>query len=63
MRYIDSYPAVAFAGPQRAIRDVFLKARAMAPCLLILEDLDSLIDEQVRSYFLNELDGLESNVS
>jgi len=35
----------------------------MAPCLLILEDLDSLIDNENRSFFLNELDGLESNVS
>lgn len=34
----------------------------MAPCLLILEDLDSLIDDRNRSFFLNELDGFESNV-
>jgi transitional endoplasmic reticulum ATPase len=33
----------------------------MAPCLLIFEDLDSLITDQTRSYFLNEVDGLESN--
>ena len=33
----------------------------MAPCLLIFEDIDSLVTEKVRSYFLNEVDGLESN--
>lgn len=33
----------------------------MAPCLLIFEDLDSLVTDKVRSYFLNEVDGLESN--
>lgn len=48
-------------GPERAIRVIFQKARAMAPCLLVFEDLDSLISPQARSYFLNEIDGLESN--
>lgn len=33
----------------------------MAPCLLIFEDIDSLVSPAVRSYFLNEVDGLESN--
>lgn len=33
----------------------------MAPCLLIFEDLDSLVKDETRSYFLNEVDGLESN--
>lgn len=33
----------------------------MAPCYLILEDLDTIITEQVRSYFFNEVDGLKSN--
>jgi len=36
-------------------------ARLMAPCLLIFEDLDSIITQETRSYFLNEVDGLESN--
>ena len=47
--------------PQSAIKGIFAKARATAPCLLVLEDLDSLVTEKVRSYFLNEVDGLESN--
>ena len=40
---------------------VFAKARAEAPCVLILEDLDSLINDGNRSFFLNQLDGLEDN--
>jgi transitional endoplasmic reticulum ATPase len=38
---------------------VFGKARDMAPCVVILEDLDSLINDSNRSYFLNQLDGFE----
>ncbi|RYP03393.1 hypothetical protein DL765_010508 [Monosporascus sp. GIB2] len=49
------------AGSQYAIKQVFGRARRMAPCLLIFEDLDSLVTEETRSYFLNEVDGLESN--
>ena len=44
-----------------AIRHIFKKARKMAPCLLIFEDLDSMITDDSRSFFLNEVDGLESN--
>ena len=47
--------------PEYGIRSVFQKARSTAPCLLLFEDLDSLISPQVRSYFLNEVDGLEDN--
>lgn len=32
-----------------------------SPCVLILEDLDSLINDANRSFFLNQLDGLENN--
>jgi transitional endoplasmic reticulum ATPase len=46
---------------QYAIRQIFQQARKMAPCLLIFEDLDSLVNDDIRSYFLNEVDGLESN--
>lgn len=44
------------------IRSVFDRARKSAPCILVLEDLDSLLNEQNRSYFLNELDGFAANV-
>ena len=43
------------------MRSIFEKARETAPCLLVLEDLDSLVTENARSYFLNEVDGLEQN--
>jgi transitional endoplasmic reticulum ATPase len=46
---------------QYSIRAIFMMARSMAPCLLIFEDLDSLVNDDIRSYFLNEVDGLESN--
>ena len=40
---------------------IFEKARQTAPCYLVFEDLDSLVNDQVRSYFLNEVDGLQNN--
>ena len=48
-------------GPERAIGEIFAKARESAPCLLIFEDLDSLITPEVQSYLLNEMDGISSN--
>ena len=43
------------------IRSVFSLARAYSPALLIFEDIDSMISKNNRSYFFNEMDGLESN--
>ncbi|KAL8918452.1 MAG: hypothetical protein Q9208_007358 [Pyrenodesmia sp. 3 TL-2023] len=43
------------------IRRIFLQARAMAPCMLILEDIDTIVTARSRSYFFNEVDGLENN--
>ena len=57
--YVKSFEASQ--GQQYGIRTIFSHARVMAPCLLIFEDLDSLIVDKVRSYFLNEVDGLEDN--
>ncbi|KAF2177712.1 P-loop containing nucleoside triphosphate hydrolase protein [Zopfia rhizophila CBS 207.26] len=57
--YVKSFDTCQ--GEQYAIRQIFLQARKSAPCLLIFEDLDSLVIDEVRSYFLNEVDGLESN--
>lgn len=48
-------------GPQYAIQSIFHRARWMAPYLLVFEDLDSLLTDKTRSYFLNEVDGLEAN--
>ncbi|EPE36676.1 P-loop containing nucleoside triphosphate hydrolase [Glarea lozoyensis ATCC 20868] len=57
--YVKSFSS--YGGPELGIRMIFLKARQMAPCLLIFEDIDSLVSPMIRSYFLNEVDGLESN--
>ncbi|KAI9823491.1 MAG: hypothetical protein M1819_001345 [Sarea resinae] len=46
---------------QMSIEAIFSMARQTAPCMLLLEDIDSLISDEVRSDFLNELDGLEDN--
>lgn len=46
---------------QDDIRTIFDKARDAAPCLLVFEDIDSLVSDKVKSFFLNEVDGLEGN--
>ncbi|TWU79122.1 hypothetical protein ED733_008781 [Metarhizium rileyi] len=51
----------SFMGPERSIKDIFSKARQSAPCYLVFEDLDSLVSDSARSYFLNEVDGLKDN--
>jgi hypothetical protein len=50
-----------YAPPEYALDQIFLKARATAPCYLVFEDLDSIVDETVRSFFLNQVDGLSNN--
>src|SRR3989442_4448545 len=40
---------------------VFARARMTNPCLMVFEDIDAMIDDENRSFFLNELDGFESN--
>lgn len=44
-----------------SMEKVFHKARGVAPCFLVLEDLDSLVDDANRSFFLNEMDGFATN--
>ncbi|OAA68846.1 ATP-dependent Zn protease [Cordyceps fumosorosea ARSEF 2679] len=51
----------SFFGPEDSIKKIFARARQFAPCYLVFEDLDSLVSDSVRSYFLNEVDGLQSN--
>jgi len=50
-----------WAGDEAGIKAIFERARAEAPCLLVLEDLDSLITDMNRSFFLNEVDGIDGN--
>jgi len=59
MLYVKSF--TSFQPAEFAILSIFAKARQMAPCILIFEDIDSLVTPFVRSYFLNAVDGLESN--
>jgi len=40
---------------------IFALARQMSPCLLVLEDIDTIVTAQTRSYFFNEVDGLANN--
>lgn len=51
----------SFGGPEYSLRQIFSLARREAPCLLVFEDLDSIVDDRVRSYFLNEVDGIRKN--
>ncbi|KOS17389.1 putative ATPase [Escovopsis weberi] len=51
----------SFFGPEQSIKLVFNKAREFAPCYLVFEDLDTIVTDSVRSFFLNELDGLKNN--
>jgi len=44
-----------------ALLEIFEKARSVAPCMLVFEDLDSFITSGNRSYFLNQMDGLDDN--
>ena len=43
------------------IRNIFSLAREFSPCLLIFEDIDTIVTPSSRSYFFNEVDGLENN--
>jgi SpoVK/Ycf46/Vps4 family AAA+-type ATPase len=38
------------------IRAIFQQARYMSPCLLIFEDIDTVVTQSTRSYFFNEVD-------
>ena len=58
--YVKSFKA-EYETDHDTIRKVFERARLTTPCILVLEDLDSLIDSTNRSYFLNEMDGFASN--
>lgn len=44
-----------------SIHAIFDFARQVAPCLVIIEDIDTQIRADMLSYFFNEVDGLENN--
>ncbi|KNZ74826.1 hypothetical protein J132_06047 [Termitomyces sp. J132] len=56
--YVKSFQS--WMGEERSMAEVFSHARKLSPCLLVLEDLDSLINDRNR-FFLNQLDGLTGN--
>lgn len=58
--YVQSFHAPRMS-TQQNISEVFRRARRTSPCLLVLEDLDTLVDGQSLSFFLNELDGFAGN--
>ncbi|MEW6208412.1 MAG: ATP-binding protein [Acidobacteriota bacterium] len=58
--YVKSFKP-RYGTVQGSIGAVFNRARQTAPCLVVLEDLDSLIDDKTRSAFLNEMDGFATN--
>ena len=43
------------------IGQVFTKARSLAPCMVVLEDVETIVTAETRSYFFNEMDGLANN--
>lgn len=52
---------VKYAPSTYDIRNVFSLARQYSPCLLIMEDIETIVTSKTRSYFFNEVDGLENN--
>lgn len=58
--YVRSFRS-RFMPEHMSMDRVFEKTREASPCLLVLEDLDSMVDEENRSAFLNELDGFREN--
>ena len=57
--YVRSFKS-EYDTEQENMSEVFKRAR-MTPCIVVLEDLDSMIDKKNRSFFLNELDGFQEN--
>jgi hypothetical protein len=60
--YVKSFRSPHGGPDEGCISQVFDRARRSAPCVLVLEDLDSLVTPQNRSFFLNELDGFAANI-
>jgi hypothetical protein len=58
--YVKSFKAERVT-EQSNMRRVFARARRSAPCLVVLEDLDALIEDENRAFLLNELDGFADN--
>lgn len=59
--YVTSLKA-EYRPEDSCIDEVFGRAHEISPCVLVFEDLDAMIHDKNRSFFLNKLDGL-SNAS
>jgi len=59
--YVTSLKA-QYTPEDQNIDRVFQRAKEITPCVLVFEDLDAMIHDKNRSFFLNKLDGL-SNAS
>ncbi len=59
--YVQSVKA-RYETEEANLRQVFDRARQLRPCALVFEDLDALVNDENRSFFLNQLDGFEKNV-
>jgi ATPase family associated with various cellular activities (AAA) len=58
--YVRSFKS-EYENEQERMAEVFNRARMTTPCVLVFEDLDSMIDGTNRAFFLNELDGFQPN--
>lgn len=58
--YVKTFDSEQYTD-ETGIRRVFARARECSPCLMVFEDLDALINDENRSFFLNELDGFAAN--
>ena len=59
--YVQSVKA-KYETEEANLKRVFDRARQLRPCALVFEDLDALVNDENRSFFLNQLDGFEKNV-
>ena len=50
-----------YTSDQSCLNRLFERARATTPCILVLEDIDALVTDKNRSFFLNEMDGFSAN--
>jgi AAA+ superfamily predicted ATPase len=58
--YVKNFTSNMY-GAEYSMRQLFRRARQTTPCVVVMEDMDSLVDKKNRSYFLNEMDGFASN--
>lgn len=56
--YVRDMPSYNSAG---AIKNIFERARQIAPCILSFEDMDGFVNDDNRATFLNEMDGFKNN--